>query len=95
MLYEEVDNLIESYERSQDSYRYSLEEAARKTVIDAARNGSKKSILELPNEWAAQVAWLKKQWRGEGVSISVHGNFMHMNVTGPRVRRRSLHEDEW
>ena len=93
MLYQEVASRIEEYESKQEVARTGLSNAARATVLHAADHGSKKSSLDLTEfpAWAEQISWLRKQWRGQGVHISVHGSFLHFNATGSRSRR-SLHD---
>lgn len=94
MLYDEVQSRIAAFEESQSFARTDLENHARETILNAADSGSRKSILHLAPDWKAQVSWLRKQWRGQGISMSVHGNFLHFNVTGPRTPRRGLHRDD-
>ena len=97
MLFEEVTSLINDYEMNQEAARSALANEARTTVLHFAREGSRKSTMQLQPGWAEQVSWLRKEWRGQGVHISVSGGFLHFNAVGPRGpgRRRSVQREDW
>jgi hypothetical protein len=88
MLYEEVDNLIHRYDEEKKHIRFNIMDKARKVVIEAAKSGSKKSMMYVTHDQLSEVEWLKKELRSEGVSTSVQGEMLSFNVTGPRARGR-------
>lgn len=94
LIYEKVFDLLEEHDRRQEFARMEFRDKAEAAILVAAQDGSKKSSISLTTEEKAQVAWLRQEWRGHGVSMSIEGDVLHFTVGYPRTRRKP-NEDEY